>query len=467
MTFFISSNQPETPLNYATTKLMPLQDEPNSPPPRKRNNSLIPIELMINNSGEGGRECAALATVFGVPEYIDSKIFWERQQYQHEGLLPKKQINQLLRPTTPSTSNQIQDNTNNKFGYISVKNISVVSRPIASSATGVDDQDMLQNHEIQSRFIISSYVDSVLDPVGSNELLKPSFPGSTSSSAPIPTPTKSFSLPKIPAVSKFNDILLEDENGCELMFPANPSSVLMHSSTPMARTESLPSVDSSFNPVSQSNQQQQDITIVQDDNEKTFKTTSKVVVIIGPPEIFDLLLSDEDERFIIWGPDPIVLSSSMATTTSITSERPSSYATLYNSQHSRPELKGFSSNATSTLARSKSIQNIKSGPSGQRPSFASVRMSAQLWSESLKLSRPATVKHSMSANDRPLNGSLLLKKAFGLKRYNEKKPIAPSVNELEKKDIPKVIEAATIHKLVEKLTNTLGKTGKMLHLLLI
>lgn len=443
---------------------MPLQDEPNSHPPRKRNNSLIPIELMINNSGEGGRECAALATVFGVPEYIDSKIFWERQQYQHEGLLPKKQINQLLRPTTPSSSNQLQDNSNNKYGYISVKNISVVSRPIGSSSTGVGDEDMLQNHEIQSKFIISSYVDSVLDPVGSNEVLKPSFPGSTSSSAPIPTPTKSFSLPKIPAVSKFNDILLEDENGCELMFPANPSSVLMHSSTPMARTESLSSAHSSFNVVSHQ-KQSQDIIMTQDQDEETFKTTSKVVVIIGPPEIFDLLLSDEDERFIIWGPDPIVLSSSMATTTSITPERPSSYSNLYNSQHSRPELKGFSSNATSTLARSHSIQNVKPGSTGQRPSFASVRMSAQHWSESLKLGRPGTIKHSMSANDRPPNGSLLLKKAFGLKRYNsQKKPIAPSnVNELEHKDIPKVIEAATIHKLVEKLTNTLGKTGLMFY----
>jgi hypothetical protein len=406
---------------------MPLQDEPSSPPPRKRNNSLIPIELMMNNSGEGGRECAALATVFGVPEYIDSKIFWERQQYQHEGLLQKK------RPTTPSSSNQQQDN---KYGYISVKNISVVSRPLASSVAGIEE-DELQNHDIQSKFIISSYVDSVLDPVGSNELLKPSFPGTTSS-APIPTPTKSFSLPKIPAVSKFNDILLEDENGCELMFPANPSSVLMHSSTPMARTESLSSVNSLVPPLPEV---------------EVFKTTTSIAVIIGPPEIFDLLLSDEDERFIIWGPDPIVLSSSMATTTSISPERPSSYANLYNSQHIRPELKGFSSNATSTLSRSKSIQNTKQ-PSGQRSSFASVRMSAQLWSESLKLGRPA------ANSDRPPNGSLLLKKAFGLKRYNSEKKPAPSVSELDKKDIPKVIEAATIHKLVEKLTNTLGKKKK-------
>ncbi|KAI7904150.1 uncharacterized protein BX663DRAFT_504113 [Cokeromyces recurvatus] len=38
--------------------------------PRTRNNSLIPVELMMNNSGEGGRECVALATIFGVPEYI-------------------------------------------------------------------------------------------------------------------------------------------------------------------------------------------------------------------------------------------------------------------------------------------------------------------------------------------------------------------------------------------------------------
>lgn len=434
---------------------MPLRDEdPNAPPPRKRNNSLIPMELMMNNIGEGGRECAALATVFGVPEYIDSKIFWERQQYQHEGLLPKKHINPLLlRPTTPSG---ITAENNNKYGYVSVNNISVVSRSLSSANAPNEEDVLLQGNEVRSKFFISSYVDSVLDPVGTNELLKPTFLGTASASAPIPTPTKSFSLPHIPTVSKFNDILIEDEHGVELMFPANPSSILIHS-TPLLRSSSVSSVHSSFTLPSQTNKQQPNGNLVtQDEDEESLKANTRVVVIIGTPEIFDLIVSDEDERFIIWGPDPIVLSSSMATTT--TPERPSSYANLYNNQHTRPELKGFSSNTTSTLARSKSIQSLKNN-NGGRPSFASVRSSAQQWSESLKLGRPTT-KHSTSTNDQrtTTHGSLLLKKAFGLNKNNKVKS-AGNID-LEKKnltDIPNVIEAATIHKLVEKLTITLGR----------
>jgi hypothetical protein len=441
---------------------MPLQDENHNPIPRKRNNSLIPVELMMNNSGEGGRECAALATVFGVPEYIDSKIFWERQQYQHEGLLPKKQqINpMLLRPTT--NSNMTAAATEGKYGYVSVNDTLIMSRPLSSVSSNNENDIMLQQHENQSKFIISSYVDSVLDPVGSNELLKPSFLGNnTSSSSPIPTPTKSFSLPHIPTVSKFNDLLIEDD----FIHPANPSSILIHASTPMLKSNSVLSVNSSFILTSQSAQNIPSNSTsalviletkpVEADNE-SIDLTSRLVVIIGPPEIFDLIISDDDERFIIWGPDPIVLSSSLATTT--TPERPSSYATLYNNQQiKRPELEGFSSNATSILARSQSIQNIKNV--SIRPSFASVRLSAQLWSESLKN------RHSSAAlntnNDRPAitsNGSFLLKKAFGLNNSKKRNSVSSEIStNTIVSDIPKVIEAATIHKLVEKLTNTLGK----------
>ncbi|GAA5813161.1 hypothetical protein MFLAVUS_006635 [Mucor flavus] len=443
----IHSSHMETSLSRrTTTRLMPLQDENPNATPRKRNNSLIPIELMIN-SGEGGRECAALATVFGVPEYVDSKIFWERQQYQHEGLLPKKQVNPLLlRPNNTST---LTTTNENKYGYVSVNGTSVMSRPLSSTSGNEDDNIMLPE---QSKFVISSYVDSVLDPVGSSELLKPSFPGSKT--APTPTATKSFSLPAIPTVSKFNDILYEDENGFDIMFPANPSSILIHSSTPIIKTESISSVDSSL-VLSSHSAKNITIAAVRDEETESINPTSKLVVVIGSPELFDLIISDQDERFIIWGPDPIVLSSSMATTT--TPESPSSYATLYNNQQNkRPELKGFSSNATSTLTRSKSIQNTNN----TRSSFASVRLSAQLWSESLKLGN----KHQSTLNnDKPQmtkHGSLLLRKAFGIKskHVNKRNSVSSDINTLIASDIPKVIEAATIHKLVEKLTNTLDYT---------
>lgn len=428
--------------NSKRTRIMPLQDENPNQTPRKRNNSLIPIELMMNNSGEGGRECAALATVFGVPEYIDSKIFWERQQYQHEGLLPKKQAN--TRPSNAPT----MTNSTEKYGHVSVNGTSVMSRPL-STATHNNEGDtiMLQDHEYQSKFVISSYVDSVLDPVGSSELLKPSFTAGNDTS-PTPTATKSFSLPHIPTVSKFQDILYQDENGFDVMFPANPSSILIHSSTPIIRSESLSSVNSSFILSSQSAKH-----IPSNQDEESIHPTSRLVVVIGSPETFDLIISDDDERFIIWGPDPIVLSSSMATTT--TPESPSSYATLYNNQQNkRPELKGFSSNATSTLARSKSIHSVKNNNS-TRSSFASVRLSAQLWSESLKLGN----KHALN-NEKPTitkHGSLLLRKAFGIKTKTKRDSISSEISTNPFPDIPKVIEAATIHKLVEKLTNTLGK----------
>lgn len=49
---------------------------------RKRNNSIIPIEF--RNDTNGGMERAALATVFGVKEYTESKIFWNSEEEQEE-----------------------------------------------------------------------------------------------------------------------------------------------------------------------------------------------------------------------------------------------------------------------------------------------------------------------------------------------------------------------------------------------
>ncbi|KAI8373637.1 hypothetical protein EDC96DRAFT_499026 [Choanephora cucurbitarum] len=402
---------------------------------------------MINNNGEGGRECAALATVFGVPEYIDSKIFWERQQYQQEGLLSRKPVNPLLWSGAP---------TDNKYGYVSVNHISVVKNPISSSMSPQEESDLLQQHDIQSEFVISSYVDSVLDHVGSNDLLHHPFLGATSTSTPTPTPSKSFSLPSIPSVSKFNDILIEGEDGFDIMLPANPSSVLIHSSTPIIRSGSNSSVHSTYTLPSQ--QKDEPAILV---SEKQEELIDEARVIIGPPEIFTLIISDEDERFIVWGPDPIAVSSSMATTTTL--ERPSSYASLYNSQYERPELKGFSSNTTANLTVSKSVN--QSLNKERKHSFASMRLSAQILSENLKLGRYAkhTENNAQNPTYRSRHSSLLLKKAFGIGKKNtmNKNSLMKPTEKTQPQyadDVPKVIEAATIHKLVEKLTNTLDYT---------
>jgi hypothetical protein len=48
-------------------------------PVRKRNNSIIPVEFR-NDTSDGGMERAALATVFGVKEYTESKIFWNADE---------------------------------------------------------------------------------------------------------------------------------------------------------------------------------------------------------------------------------------------------------------------------------------------------------------------------------------------------------------------------------------------------
>jgi hypothetical protein len=52
---------------------------------RKRSNTIIPFEFR-NDTSDGGMERAALATVFGVKEYTESKIFWNADE---ESILDK------------------------------------------------------------------------------------------------------------------------------------------------------------------------------------------------------------------------------------------------------------------------------------------------------------------------------------------------------------------------------------------
>ena len=363
---------------------------------------------MMNTSGEAGRECAALATVFGVPEYVDSKIFWDRQQQQHQERFTKT-------------------GEGNKYGHACMNGLSLTSRPLSSSFT-MNEVEIVHANEL------SSYVDSVLDPVA---VFNPSL-------GPVPQPTKSFSLPKIPTVSKFNDILADDE----LMIPANPSSVII---PPTVSSQSHISFKSDILGLDQEDSNQPMMT---DDTSLKDKNYNDVF-ILGPPELFDFISFDDDERFIIWGPDPIALSSSMATATTSTFERPSSYATLYNSQHERPDLQGFSSNTTSTLTNRKSTQNQKIGR------FHSIRLS-----NLRKSTRDSFYNSSSKEADKNNHAnSFQLKKAFGIKRGN--KIASNDVSNLTSSTTPthisKVIEAATIHKLVEKLTSTLGKYTVHIH----
>lgn len=63
---------------------------------RKRSNSIIPIEF-IKDETNGGMERAALATVFGVKEYTESKIFWNHNDIMPE-IRPKESLSLPLIP---------------------------------------------------------------------------------------------------------------------------------------------------------------------------------------------------------------------------------------------------------------------------------------------------------------------------------------------------------------------------------
>lgn len=68
---------------------------------RKRANSIIPVEL-IKDTADGGIERAALATVFGVKEYTESKIFWSSDSITSVSFKPFESLCSL--PTIPKVS---------------------------------------------------------------------------------------------------------------------------------------------------------------------------------------------------------------------------------------------------------------------------------------------------------------------------------------------------------------------------
>ncbi|KAI9248404.1 ras guanine nucleotide exchange factor domain-containing protein [Sporodiniella umbellata] len=72
---------------------------------RKRSNSIIPIEFMKDETS-GGMERAALATVFGVKEYTESKIFWNHDDIT---LKPKESLSLPLIPAVSEFGDFWQD----------------------------------------------------------------------------------------------------------------------------------------------------------------------------------------------------------------------------------------------------------------------------------------------------------------------------------------------------------------------
>ncbi|KAI8991900.1 hypothetical protein BDF20DRAFT_909611 [Mycotypha africana] len=434
-------------LNDSTTETVSMNEQEDLSPFRARKNSLIPKELMANSSAEGCREYAALATVFGVPEYVDSKIFWERQQYQTEELLQK------LRPTSPTKISENKNQKGRSTQKLSQQQLQQQER--RSSTLYFNSMTEGRNgtstsYELQDRRFISSYVNSAFDPVRLDSLLETTFPNKDE---PVPTSTISFALPKIPTVSNFGDFYYEetsidngDTHNSQITIPAKKPS------TENFYTSCLTLL-------------QQTSILDENNGEESSSTVSKERILIGIPEVFDFIHNDNDERFIIWGPDPISLSSSMATIT--VPERLSSYATVYNNQHNtRPALQGFSSNVTSVLSDEQEsashLQHIKKSEKN-RLSTNSMRMSAQKWAKTLSrlsISSRARESHDKKALESQAQASLFLEKALSTIKFqdNPASNKRGSTYNIDCLNIPKVIEAASVYKLVEKLTNSLDYT---------
>ncbi|KAI8065485.1 hypothetical protein BC940DRAFT_83268 [Gongronella butleri] len=401
----------------------PLQQETAIPAPKRaRNNSIIPLELLNNTSGGGSRERAALATVFGVAEYSQSKIFWEKppfvsSQHQHQHQHQQQQQQSAMGMSALSELNG-SDSAAPAMG----SSMSFTTKGDASRA----------GSPLPAR---AGTPCSVLTTAATRN-----DAAATSST---------FALPPIPTVSQFHDLLVRDEHGSDLMFPSNASSVLMHSSMMMRHgppslrhapsdlslQTSISDSPLAFSPTMADQEQNTPI-------QHQEHVAAPLLFIGYPPSIFELLKPDDDERIIVWGPDPKALSASMATTTTTTTtnsrEHPtasSSMPTTSQKQEHRPSLRGFSSNTTTSIS-----SPVKPEPTTKPRLLQGLKKSLQA---NTLMHRPSTDNLRQFLRRRTL-------------RNNKSVDDSPStVTAANESNIAKVIEAASVEKLVEKLTITL------------
>ena len=500
-----SNNQQENDQYMNATAMttdIPLPQETAIPGPRrKRNNSLIPPELMNDNS-EGGRERAALATVFGVREYTESKIFWERQvaNYYQPSTSTTTATSDDDRATTVTTTSANGGNNNNTVpihppstsgtaddGFVAVTSRSVVSNAIPSSSSQLQPTPSTSNNN--NNQAISSLLDSAFENVG-NRATTPMDPTTTTSRNMKTSGTKTveFSLPDIPVVSQFsdlfNDTALDKNRGSPV-----PRNLQDRKPRPVSFSSSIFEDDpshyhevASIPPSITSEKQRQ--------HPKRYDTIAPPLVFIGyPPAIFDLLTSDEDERIIIWGLDPQVLSASMATTSAAGKKlsfdgtpAPTASALTTPSLASvqsvpnNPSIKGFSSNTTTGTAPTATSESTNSTKRLMKPRWSSQFIAGKLSKTSLPLINKSKQHLSRYGTPTPDNagldehykeksGSILFK--FARKqstRMGKEKRIHAIMDDdqrsVQSVDVPKVIEAATVEKLVEKLTMSLGNQTK-------
>ncbi|KAI8337889.1 hypothetical protein BC941DRAFT_501889 [Chlamydoabsidia padenii] len=359
----------------------PLQQETAIPAPiRKRNNSIIPQQL-LNDTGGGGRERAALATVFGVLEYSESKIFWERQSGGNDTLQHEL----------------IYGYNNNANGASTLTNDSTITT-------------------------LSSFFSPL--ELSSNP--------ASSSPTPSPGPSTFNLLPDIPTVSQFNDIFMDKDYGTDFIRPPLVDRSMSSTTIQSAMAGPMYTLDGF-------------------DEETNDQQVSTPLLFIGyPPAVFDLLKPDNDDRIIIWGPDPKAVSASMATTTKQASPSPSRSTTSTTTTDSStlpspPLMRGFSSNTTTSMA-------ALPRPDQQGRSRL---LSGKLTDGIRKSLRSNSLIHRSSTDN--LKSILLLKRTFGsskLKQQQDSISLSESTTSTSN-NVTKVIEAASVEKLVEKLTITL------------
>ncbi|ORZ01282.1 ras guanine nucleotide exchange factor domain-containing protein [Syncephalastrum racemosum] len=420
-------NDPRYITATAVTTQMPLPQETAIPGPRrKRNNSLIPPELMNDNS-EGGRERAALATVFGVREYTESKIFWERQvshYYDHAGL---------------GTGSR-QDLLDNEDGFVSITGRSVVSTPVGHFRS---ESAALSDTYPQSRDI-HYVVDSALDQVGSDTTKSTMLKLPPRQNMPAADQASPFTLPEIPVVSKFSDLILDNSNTASDDYWMRPERPLSFASSSVDKPPTLyeypPSITAS--------------------EAYAGPDIAPPLLFIGyPPAIFDLLRSDEDERIIVWGLDPQVLSASMATTAAAgqasarrntpSSPPPNIASAASTTVSSTATFRGFSSNTTSATPASPILP--KQSTADAMLSKSSLRRSPRPGS---RMSGLLSSRHTDTPDPDDTKGLF----RFTRRNSRREKVAEEDSASIKTVDIPKVIEAATVEKLVEKLTVSLDYT---------
>lgn len=437
-----------------------LPQETALPARRKRNHSIIPVELM--NPSEGGMERAALATVFGVREYTEPKVFWERQilANTNDTEVDMDQQPSSAHPTSASGISQ---------GHASLTSKSLLSKPLNESSSIApqrrkhlpppphDSQQQEYINTTHSQQSIASYVDSVLETVGKGQF-RTTMPNNTSPGSR----TVTFVLPDIPVVSKFDDWIATSSK-----VPPSSSSTTADSDGNIYHVIKSSTLGESY--PQQDQQQHQPAHLMHAkllDNE----VAPPLVFLSYPPAIFDLLKSDTDDRIITWGPDPQAISAAGATTTNRTVNR---------SHHQlQPPSVGFSSNTTTTTPTLSihSASSINDSTKKSKTGWINKMKKSMHHSSSTSSSNGSSMDTATYYNEKDgtnqqrqkhtLRSRFVRRRSLSTKKDHQHLPSSPltalqissSSSSQSIASAPKVIEAATVEKLVEKLTVTLGKT---------